>query len=106
VQDYQCHLIFFLYAKILSTNILYHVPLLWVETGLPSKEMKEKRGLDLAEFVSKMVHVIPKKGVAHACFNRMFVCFRVLTPCLCTTTTTTTTTTLALPLTAVAHHHH
>jgi len=66
--------------------------------------MKEKRGLDLAEFVSKMVHVIPKKGVARACFNCMFVCFRVPTPCLCTTTTTTTT--LAPPLTAVVHHHH
>ena len=45
--------IIFLYTKFLSTNILYCVPLLWVETGLPSKEMKEKRGLDLAEFVSE-----------------------------------------------------
>ena len=45
--------IIFLYTKFLSTNILYCIPLLWVETGLPSKEMKEKRGLDLAEFVSE-----------------------------------------------------
>jgi len=44
---------FFLYTKFLSTNILYCVPLVWVETGLLSKEMKEKRGLDLAEFVSE-----------------------------------------------------